>query len=538
VPAGVKPRQPKKTFSIDPWILGLLLLAAGLLLTQLGNGRLWQDEAETAVLAKNILTYGYPTAFDGVNLLNPGLRFQDGFVWTYHPWLPMYLAAGSFLLLGVDTVAARLPFALLGLLSIWLMYRLTMRFTANRWVARWTTALMALSVPFLLHMRECRYYAPSVFFSLWAIWAYDRFCRNRPGSALELTASAVLLFHTNHGVFLPVVGALLLHFLLQKPSAHQWGRAVIAAAGVALLTLPFMIYLQAWQHHEFLGWLEIKRHLEYYFRQINKFVIPIPFWVIVGLLLRPFLRSSWRALAPQQRQAWVLVSCLLGVGLLFLVFAPWQRHFRYLIYLVPWFLFIQATFLVWIARRRFIVGMILTGIILFTDLLHYSGPSILAAQIPAVRAQLDHPNVKVRSFPIEYLKGLSTPYRGPIDGIVEYLSAHAQPGQTLKTPPSEDHPLLFYTDLVMEPLPNHDAFGNETYPDWIVIRRAWTPEDFFFTKYFETIWNHYDFILIDAPDIPWQNRLDPGYHRFLTDSTEYSVVLFRKPHHWKGSADD
>ena len=103
---------------IDGWLIAILLTSCALLLIHLGNGRLWQDEAETAVLGKNILRFGYPRAFDGVNRLNPGLAVAKGDAWTYHTWGSMYATAISFLLLGANTFAARLPFALMGLASI------------------------------------------------------------------------------------------------------------------------------------------------------------------------------------------------------------------------------------------------------------------------------------------------------------------------------------------------------------------------------------------------------------------------------------
>ena len=49
----------------------LLLAALGLLLLfwHLGEKYLWQDEAQTAVLAERMLLYGRPIAYDGKNLI-------------------------------------------------------------------------------------------------------------------------------------------------------------------------------------------------------------------------------------------------------------------------------------------------------------------------------------------------------------------------------------------------------------------------------------------------------------------------------------
>ncbi len=66
--------SPARSWLRDPWAWGLLIAAALLLLPNLqSSGLLWQDEAETAILGRNILTFGYPKVFDGINRINPSL---------------------------------------------------------------------------------------------------------------------------------------------------------------------------------------------------------------------------------------------------------------------------------------------------------------------------------------------------------------------------------------------------------------------------------------------------------------------------------
>jgi len=513
--------------SRDPFVWLLLLLGTILLLTNLGSGRLWQDEAETAILGRNILRYGYPRAFDGVNLLNPGLPLQEGFAWTYHSWLPMYLVAGSFLLFGINTVAARLPFAGLGIGCLLLAYRVFKEFTQDRWMARLGALTLLTNVPFLLHMRQCRYYAPSVLLSLWASLAYWRFLRNRRLSGIELFFALTLLFHADHGVFLPVALGLGLHFALSRPSPQEWHRALALAVVLLASTVPWIIYLQAGQHHRAFSWVEVRHHLEFYFRQINRYLMPLGFWLLACILWRPPLRSLIGAPGTPVRRAWGLVGSLLSVGMLFLILIPEQRHFRYLMFLVPWFFLVQATLLAQLFRSRGWIGLILTVVLLSTDLIQYSGTSLLAAQIPSVRSKLSSPNVKVRSLPLEFLGELTHSYRGPMDGIVDLLKAQGRPGQVVKIP-YEEHPLIFYTDLRIEPFLKPEDFRRETFPDWIVLRRDWVSPDFFQSSYYREILSRYKQVLLDAPDIPWQNRPDPGYHRFRTDAQAPPVIVFQK----------
>ncbi len=516
-----------KGFSFDPWLLLLFCLAAVLLLTRLDNGCLWQDEAETAVLGKSILRFGYPKGDDGGNRLNPSWPLASGGAWTYHTWLSMYLAALSFLVLGTTTFAARLPFALLGLASIWLAYRLVRRLLGNQSLARWTAFLLLTCVPFLLHMRQCRYYAPTIFFGLWAVWAYLRFLKERRGSRWELGLAAVLLFHTNQGALPPVAAALLLHLAILRAPRRKWAALLPVGIFVLACTAPFALWLQMGQLQGDLSWNQIRHHAQFYFRQINKYLLPIPFWLLL-LAFIPALRRRFAVLmgARPDKPAW-LAACLLAVGLLFLILVPEQRHFRYLVNLIPWLMLFQATLLLSVFGTWRAAGYILAAVILLTDLVHYSGVNVLAAQIPSVRQRLSSPEARIRSLPLEYLGEITRRYRGPMDAVVEKLTAEAQPGQTIKIP-YEDHVILFYTDLIVEPIVDPEDFLRPTFPDWVVLRRDWLPEGFEQSEYFRQIQSRYEKRVLDAPDIPWQNRPDPGYHRFLTDRQAPPVVLFRK----------
>ena len=505
------------------WFLLLLGIGAFFLLARLDNGRLWQDEAETAVLGKNTLMFGYPRAFDGVNRLNPSLSVHKNFAWTYHSWLPMYIAAGSFALFGADTWSARFPFALIGLCSIWLTYLLTKRLLRDPLITQLTVLSLVLCVPFLLHMRQCRYYAPAVFGTLWTILAYWRFLQNKHWAGLELAAALTLLFHSDHGVFAPILATLTLDFLSSRPPAAQFKRGGKILFALILLTVPWILYLDTGQHHKTLAWKEISHHFQFSLRQINHFLLPLFLWGILTLAWR----APFRGIFAPQRRAWRLIGWIAAVGFLFLILAPEQRHFRYLLFLIPFILMVQATLLAAVIRARAVLGIGLALVLLLTDA-HYAGPSVLAAQIRPIRAVLSSPDAQIRSLPLEFIGELTHPYRGPIDAVVEQLQKEARPGQTLKAP-YEEHPILFYVPgLVVEPVRSPEDFERETYPDWILLRRDWVRQEFTKSRYYEQIKQRYAELVLDAPDIPWQNRPDPGYHKFRTDDKTPPVVLFRR----------
>jgi hypothetical protein len=272
---------------------------------------------------------------------------------------------------------------------------------------------------------------------------------------------------------------------------------------VLLLTVPWIIYLDAGQHHKAFSWKEISHHSQFYVRQINKFIVPFFFWAIVcGVWRRPF-----KNIFERRAREWRILFWTLWTGFLFLVFVPEQRHFRYLIFLLPFFLLMQAALLAAVLRVNKRLGAALLALILLTSVAHYG---------------------KFRSLPLEFAGELAHDYRGPVDGIVEKLIHEATPGQTLKAP-YEEHPILFYNPkLVVEKIVTQEDFEKETYPDWIVLRRDWLRREFLESPYYGQIKARYTELVLDAPDIPWQNRPDPGYHKFRTDDKAPPVVIFRK----------
>jgi hypothetical protein len=78
-----------------PIAAGLAAIAALLVLPGLGATSLWEDEAKTAFVARNVLHTGLPMASDGrnvVSLFTDNRDIRDGlFIWQ--PWLQIYLAA-------------------------------------------------------------------------------------------------------------------------------------------------------------------------------------------------------------------------------------------------------------------------------------------------------------------------------------------------------------------------------------------------------------------------------------------------------------
>ena len=67
-------------------IAALVCLASTLMLVNLGNQSLWQDEAQTALIAGTVLDTGLPRGHDGANSFSQelGIEFGENGLWKWH----------------------------------------------------------------------------------------------------------------------------------------------------------------------------------------------------------------------------------------------------------------------------------------------------------------------------------------------------------------------------------------------------------------------------------------------------------------------
>jgi len=214
-------------------IAGIALAASAFLLFwNLGHYSLWADESLTALSAKAVLATGDTSAWvgndnlvayaNGVELNNMHIRSM--------PPVPAYMTAASFALFGVNTWAARFPFALAGLLAVLLML----------WWARGASlqyfAILAMgiagNVSLFLYLRNCRYYAPTVLFSALTVYCYFTW-RGGKGRLIMMALASLLLLATQYMAFLAVYVCIALDYLF-------WRRkeARLALADWLALLLP------------------------------------------------------------------------------------------------------------------------------------------------------------------------------------------------------------------------------------------------------------------------------------------------------------
>src|SRR5271154_5395030 len=106
---------PPRTWR-DPILVVILLGSLVISTHRLGHSGLhYFDESFHAIVARNLLKHPLkPTLIDAPYLPYDRTHWGDNHVWLHKPILALWMIAGSFSLLGVNTLALRLPSALLG----------------------------------------------------------------------------------------------------------------------------------------------------------------------------------------------------------------------------------------------------------------------------------------------------------------------------------------------------------------------------------------------------------------------------------------
>lgn len=530
----------------------LLVLASGtlLLLVRLDDMYLWEDEAETALVAKNLSSYGLPLGFDGRNMVyQTELRsqsFNQDYLWVWHSWMQFALTALSFKVIGTNTFAARLPFVLVALITIWFFHGFVLRWLGDRRTARLATVMLLLCVPFLLLARQCRYYALSAFFTLTTLDAYLHLRKGNPLGLPYFVLSGTLYYHGHHAAFFPTMAALGAHLLLNWRLPRQtWLRLIAGFGLVAAFSLPWAYYMRVWTHVKSFEPLLSFSHLMQYLLYITVWIFPLVLAVLlfVAWLRRETARPSEgrpkRRVALSRPQALLceLAGLVIVVNLASMSSSPFfdAVHFRHVTHLIPLFLAMLAIVVIVVVDISAVVGSALALILVVLNVLHilpYSLPGIRDFRWSSLRpgvltlVMLDNLWAKahrLRSELLMYAHELTNSYEGPTEGLVRYLSEHAQPDDVVLAN-YEELPLMFYTNLRIIGGLQGEGVVAGVQPDWIVDRRH--------GPYRESIAaivrsGHYERIQLPYADLHWENRPEPGIHHYLTVRDPPYLTLHR-----------
>jgi 4-amino-4-deoxy-L-arabinose transferase-like glycosyltransferase len=551
------------------FLTGVLLVGALLLLCRLDDTYLWQDEAETAIVSRHLLAHGLPLSTDGTDWVQQAaesfVEFTDDYVWIYHSWLQYALTAAAFAVLGPTTFAARLPFVLVGLATLCYFYGFVSRWLVDKRVARVAAVLLLFCVPFLLLLRQCRYYALAAFFTLVTLDAYLRLARQQarvrlsdPRATLRqqsdeqwavpyFVLSALLLYHSHYGAFFPTMAALGVHLLLSRVERKALQRFLFAFLLVAVLVLPWASFMRVWNRGQPFQMDRFLAHTAQHFLYVTAWLFPL---ILVPVLLIAYLRRCTErgparrfnrhgfGLNPPEATFCQVAGLVVLVNILFLSASAafdWV-FFRYLAHLIPLLLTLLAVVVVRIMERWGLAAHALLVVLVVSNGMHmlpYGLPGLKQLDLGRLRQgspafdALNEAWIKAGRFRSDlwmYAQELTHSYRGPNEGLLAHLAVHGKPGQTIAVN-YEDLPLIFYSKLrVLGGLSSH-GLAADLRPDWVIDRKHGPYRDRLAALVAS---GSYERVEIPYPDIRWENRPQPGEHHYLTVQDEDNVVLYRR----------
>jgi len=489
----------------------IAFVGACLILPRLGEQRLWQDEAQSALLARTVIDTGVPRGHSGSNSLSQedGAEFGKSDVWHWHPWLFFYLVALSFKCFGQTTFAARLPSALFGIALLLLTYG----FVKKRWrspnLGLLAAAILGSNVTFVLLSRQCRFYTLSAFLALWALDAYFDTLDLKPNAPYSLFASLVLLLHTFHFFYAVVVAALIFHAVW--PARKSSRTALWAILLSFAINLPWMLWFRTlafFSHHSpsstrsFQISFLVDRGEQFILSFVQQ-AVGLP-WFMTALLLFivdwrqiPFLRQK----RAQDKELALIGIFVITQLVLATVLAP-APYIRYLTCILAPGAVLAALVVRKVFRwnRSLGIALLLVGI--------GSRPIALYAYEMAFGAQ------------------------GTVDWLVEFFEQHGRPNEVVLTN-YEDMPLKFYTPMrVIGGLSGEDLSAARQ-ADWLVLlqhvyssskRAERIPQ--FVTNQLKQ--EDYEEIRSPFPDSMQQNREELAAHAFRTPEGPPYLILFHR----------
>ena len=512
----------------------------------LSNSVLQVDEGGDTFISSTILKYGAPYHQDETNYTMETAIVRDDGLFVYRTWLPYYLQAGSLFIFGQTTFAARLPFALSGVISAIVLYFFTLKLTGKRSTAFLATLFLISSVPALIYFRTARYVGIPILLTILLLYSYITIFENKRWNPWPLTLISILYFHTMFVAFTGVILGILIHFYINRNSTTKKNYKWVAQAAIvtAIFTLPWLwfnflvfekvseFYLSASDQIDTTNWRFLK-HLAGFLFQLNNYIFPL---ILLPLLLITSLR-------PYRNEIQLCLFCI--AGLLFVS----------LLHTIPLQQYVAGSFPLWcillalLIMEGFsspIIRYAISTTLIFTNLLHV-GPLLSVKKILKDNSEwfdkssyMKHAyktfatEVELKSNFHKHLFEISHPYKGPLDEIVAFLKINGKPSDSCYID-NEHESLAYYTGMKVI---HRDKIKPKDIPDWIVLRgdyrhavdRNLSSE---IAQNLRGILSKHPYskIELDAPAIRINNTYDIQIHLFHSPSSADKVVVYKRANH-------
>jgi 4-amino-4-deoxy-L-arabinose transferase-like glycosyltransferase len=488
------------------FLCSLLIAASALMFFNLGNRYMWQDEAQTPLIAQTVVDRGLPYGTDGRNFFSQdsGMEYGKNHIWKWHPWLTFYIAAPLIKIFGANNTTARLPFAILGLMTVMLSYFFVRELFGSKRKAMLASSMLALYVPFLILAKQSRYYSPEMFFCMLSLYSYVLYTRGGKWQMVGLLLSLTALFHTLYIYFFIVSFAVIIHAALFERKYLASTAGICAYAFVINLPAFFWLYNINFvgAHPNAMKLWQIAESFRAYFTQILKGLFS-PFLL---LLIPVYITAKYalkRELGTEGNEYISAVSLLLIFAamavIIMAVLAP-TPFYRNLSGIVPVFAILTALMIAPAFHIKTVAGI---------------------AAVLAVLVFIRLP---------DYLYEITHDYKGPVKCMVDFFAKNGKSGGTIAITYG-DMPLKFYTKMKVVGALEGSGYDMAKHADWIIIRRhVMEDRDAKMADYIRKNLKASDYIMItlDCPDMYDENNDSPLAHNFTPDEKEGKLVIYKR----------
>ena len=552
----------------------VLAVAAYLCLVNLDYAALWHDEAPTALIGRNLLQRGDITGWDERNLVGgTNGRTLNGELRDVLPPLMYLFSAAGEAVFGVNETGARIMAALIGILSLVLLYfHLRQHLEGHPRLIFFCLLFAAWSPQLLLYVRQSRYYAFMAFALIAACYLYERWWRTgKTRHLLALTVVVALAFFNHYAGGAATMLALAVRHLLfrtRDTTLRQWlalasGGFVVAALGTAYLVWieliggersGFAAYTGVAGLQEYRGSIPpVLLRLGIYTRDLfaaDWISWPVMLW-FAAMLAYLFIqhhrgvrtsRSPRHVGGPQVDDNLPVAAAgrVVLIGALFALFSAglsaqpvWvvpYADLRYYMGALPLLLVMKGLFVEWAWRRWRVAGAAALAALLFSSAgawpinirHHFTGERTLGLHL------------------VRFVREIHRPYRDSIRVVSDYLLEHAGQDDLVYVPGFADrealtftvgHRVLFCCVLDAEsplPAPTVESLGAHlaiagTVPDWIVLFGKLN------ARYWDRVKARYE--LAAQPDVHYYptQRPEINFHAFAPlPAKEFRVHILRR----------
>ncbi|OGC04932.1 hypothetical protein A2276_03135 [candidate division WOR-1 bacterium RIFOXYA12_FULL_43_27] len=504
---------------------------------------LWNDESETAMMAKHVLAFGYPKIHDGKNMVyhftnavGMNKKYDANLNCT---WTSYYFAAiGESLARGTDNLYAktallRIPFALLGLLGVLIFALGSINvFEDNNKKLLFLNLFFLFeffSVPLLLHLKEARYYSVIVFLVAFLFFVYFKYIIFKKISFISYFLSTIVLlfflFNTFYPAFFIFIATACAHqfFLFAaealkakntiRPLFFGFAKKLSPLIASLLLMIPFMVFFRIFEisrsYHthktiDLASYFNNLHNIWKFFENYDFIYLALSMKIILLFFLAYFIKNKITFPINQKLQISNFLTLFLFVYMVIVARMPYFFQ-RYFIVLQP----------------ILIIILLLDGFSIFEYLKHYNQkePTNKIKRIVPLSIIAIFAFGTINLIPVlnNHLYELFHQYKGPLDFVIPHIKEnYTNPENLIIATNYEETSYMYYlgSKTIIGFVYNNLEEDLKEEPDIIIPRKAWGNNQMlkmFFKK------NRYNKKTFPVFDYLFNNIPEMSYHLFETE---------------------